>query len=346
MTKVLVVAGEIFSNCGVSDYARCLVDNFQNNDFEIVALSSKNWKLVSVFKLLREIWIQKPDLIHIQYPTAVYGSSISPQIVMFYAKIVRIPVIVTIHEYSQTHVLRKLASLLFFMSDRLLFTNEFEKDLYGSNLFFRRIMSSEVIPLGSSIPIAVEGPRNPTKVTLFGLIRPNKGIEEFLELADLSAQHGGKFQFLLIGNPQLGGEAYFDAIRVRVAAASNVDLLTGLSPDDVSEVLAGATFAYLHYPDGASDRRTSLISALGNGLVVLTTRGLHTSPGLSDVVHFVRNSSGAFSVLVKLFENTGLLESTRLKAQMYAGRFSWEGVTDRHIDLYRQLTEPKIRSDA
>ena len=71
--------------------------------------------------------------------------------------------------------------------------------------------------------------------------------------------------------------------------------------DETAGLLAGASAAYLPYPDGASERRGSLIAALGNGAPVVTTDGPDRPADMDGVVMLAPDPAAACARLEALF---------------------------------------------
>ena len=116
--------------------------------------------------------------------------------------------------------------------------------------------------------------RPAARVVYFGQIRPNKGLEQFLELANRSIASKRPFKFKIMGSVPGAHQGYMRSLRSACSPA--VDWALDLSFADVAETLAASFAAYLPFPDGASERRGSLLAALANGLPVLSTFGSAT----------------------------------------------------------------------
>ncbi len=67
-----------------------------------------------------------------------------------------------------------------------------------------------------------------------------------------------------------------------------------LEEKEVCKILSEALFSYLPFPDGASERRGTLLAVLGNGLVTITTKGKHTTKEIEEVVLLANTPYEAF----------------------------------------------------
>jgi glycosyltransferase involved in cell wall biosynthesis len=117
-----------------------------------------------------------------------------------------------------------------------------------------------------------------------------------------------------------------------------------LDHEATAGALAEARVAYLPFPDGASERRGSLLAAFENGLAVVTTAGGQTPASIRDTVALAQSPEEAFHVIRRLLgddcEWQRLSEAGRAFA---AGRPSWSQIAERHMEIYRSLGPP-VRS--
>ncbi len=194
-----------------------------------------------------------------------------------------------------------------------------------------------VIPIGSNLPCGRIAPKKvPGLVAYFGLFRPNKGLEDFLEAARLSRQQNLPFRFVAIGREQADRAGYLDVAR-RLPGAGAVEWRIDFGPDATSAALSEAEFAYLPFPDGASERRGSLIAAMGSAAVVVTTRGPQTPAELTNCVRFAGEPASAIQEMQTLQREPMLREGLRVAVARYLARRDWSVIADAHIELYRRL---------
>jgi glycosyltransferase involved in cell wall biosynthesis len=334
--KIAMICGKPDITCGIADYTAHLTSTLEESTVSAFLTTVSTWHLYKSRNLLKQVLDLKVDAIHIQYPAAVYGRGLAPQGLALLSRLLKIPLVITVHEYSQTHPLRRIAIAPFSSADALIFTNSFELEYFCRRYPWTRGKST-VIPVGSGVPYLESRNENEFEVILFGLIRPNKGIEDFLDLAARSLQEGQPFQFLLIGSPQLGERPYFEAVKNRLKVFSNVKLESDLNSDQVAQRLSRARFAYFPFPDGASERRTSLLAAMGNGILVLTTKGEHTPSDLEHAVRFVSDPEEALSQLKLLIKSAQVRENLRKESLQFVKRFSWQSIAEKHLEVYRSL---------
>lgn len=331
--KILLMTGSYPPDiCGVADYTERLAESLRHAGIEVSILTGMRWNGTNVLRLNEQIEARGADILHMQYPTTGYGWHVGPQLVSLLK-----PFVITIHECSQSHVFRRLSLYPFSLrAPYVIFTNEYERR-YASGFAPWITHKSTVIPIGSNVCTSrVEVMRAPNVVTYFGLIRPLKGLEQVIRFARQCRNRNNGLSVRVVGTVLPGNEAYH-ATLVREAEDLAIEWKLGLQGDNLSRVLAGAEIAYLPFPDGASERRGSLIAMLESGAAVITTRGPHTPPSMDNVVDFASSAQEAVDAAEALFRDP-LRRSKRRNAGLeYAARFSWESIASQHVALYERL---------
>jgi len=324
--------------CGVGDYTRLLAAALERNGARAEVFEcAKGAAAFRAFHLASAIRKCQPDVTHLQYPTAGFGKGLTPQVFSLFKRFV-----LTAHELEGTHLLRRLSFYpLWARARHVIFTTEANRDYSLRWAPWVRGISS-VVPLSSNIPVRANG-RNghlPAEVIHFGLIRPNKGIEDVLEFARRACAEQLPITVRIVGSAPALHAAYLSNIR-----SSSADLPVvwdlDLSAEEVGERLARATAAYLPFPDGASEKRTSLIAALESGLPVLTTRGEFTPSGLQSASWFCSSPNEALTAARTLLERSDLRDALGSRARQYAEKFSWESAAQSHIEIYQQFVSPR-----
>jgi len=331
--KVALVTGPCPpGECGVGDYTMCLGDALKASGVETHVITSGDWNLLGVFKVSRRLREHKFDIMHIEYPTVGFRSNLGSQGLSLLQSCV-----VTIHEASQRHILRKLALLPFAVRpEHIIFTNRFERQ-FAARWAPWIARASSVIPVGSNIAAAAqEGPRSLAEVVYFGLITPRKELEQVLELGALIKTAELPLTIRVIGGVPLKHVAYFDELRLK---GTGLPIIwdRDLSEEQIAERLARASIAYLPYADGASERRTTLKAALLSGLAVITTRGPHVPSDLAGVVRFCRSPEEALAAVCSLVESPEEISKMAVKATEYGRGFTWERIAKLHLEVYSSV---------
>src|ERR1700719_732282 len=212
--KVALVTGPCPpGECGVGEYTMCLGNALKASGVETRMITSGGWSLLGAFKTNSLLRKQKFDIVHIEYPTAGFGTKLGPQGLSLLRSCV-----ITIHEASQRHILRKLALLPFAVRpEYMIFTNRFERR-FAMTWAPWIACASSVIPVGSNIAVAAQGSsRTLTEIVHFGLIMPRKGLERVLELGSLITSAGLPLVVRIMGRVPLKHAAYFDDLRLKAA---------------------------------------------------------------------------------------------------------------------------------
>lgn len=321
--------------CGAGDYTEQLVGALSGRGVSVEVVTGPGWRIRDVPAVLKRIGASGADITHIQYPTVGYGRNLGPQLVALLERGV-----VTLHEASQTHLLRQFALYPLLLSRHIIFTNRFEQAYISRFAPWLRQRSS-VIPIGSNVPVGrADGERMLDEIVYFGLIRPAKGLESVLELADILKQRGSRMTVRIIGLPLKEHRSYLDALRTKSASLPVIwDL--GLSDAATADRLAKAAYAYAPFPDGASERRGSLLALLANGVATVTTRGAQTSSAFNEVVEFAASPMDAASILDSLRVDASRRLGFSKQGSRYASQFSWPGIAELHIKVYLMLLKQR-----
>jgi glycosyltransferase involved in cell wall biosynthesis len=330
--KVLMVCGSYPPEvCGVGDYTAKLIESLQRLGAEVTALHGMRWDWHATKMVRAAIARHSSDVIHIQYPSVGYGRSLMPQLLS-----IRVPAIVTLHEFSHVKALRRAASVPFLLAgERLVFTSQYELD-YVRRRFPWIARKSVVIPIGANIvPVRRGQERQTDEVIYFGLIAPRKGLEQVLELASNLKRDGSTLKVRLIGKVPEAFQAYAERLK-EDAKHLPVVWTKDASELEVAERLAGASVAYLPFPDGASERRGSLKAVLSAGVPCVSTRGKQTSRQLQDVLSLASDSMDAVKSVKALLDDHSAWERASAKGVAYAESFRWESIARSHLDIYEE----------
>ncbi|MGA3323253.1 MAG: hypothetical protein ABSF45_02180 [Terriglobia bacterium] len=335
--KVALVTGPCPpGGCGVGDYTICLAKALSAGGVETRVITSGDWSLLGIFKVLRNLREQKFDIVHIQYPTLGFGYKLGPQALSLLRSCV-----VTLHEASQRRIWRKLSLLPFMVRPKhLVFTSDFERRYVTTRIPWVARISS-IVPVPSNIrAFPHERSRNLGEIVYFGLISPGKGLEEVVELSRLIKSGVLPLRVRIIGGRRLEHIKYLEKLRSETADRPVIwDL--DLSEEQVAEKLASSAVAYLPFPDGASERRTSLKAALANGVAVVTTLGSQTPGDVQSFLKFAGSPREALIAARSLLESPEERAKLARNAGQYLRQCTWERVAELHLAVYRNLLSSK-----
>lgn len=328
--SILIITGSYPPDiCGVGDYTYKL--KMADQDDQIHIYYSNKWSITSLYHHIREICKRKIDIINMQYPTQGYGWSIVPHLLCIYFSIFTSKKFsVTIHEQSQLSLKARIAQFFIILfANKIIFTNEFER-LYAIKRYPGIKQRSQVIKIFSNISSASVINKIEDReydIVNFGHIRPRKGLEKFIaEMSKISKN----YNIVIAGQIPFGYEEYFDKIKDN-ALRNNIKILTNLKDCDVSYLLNNTKLVYLPFPDGASERRGSLLASLANGAVVVSSKGAFTTEELYSAIIDSDNIN-----FIKILQDIDLLKQKQgngikfLKENMPNG---WNDVLYQYIDF-------------
>jgi glycosyltransferase involved in cell wall biosynthesis len=335
MTTVLMISGSWPPQvCGVGDYSERLCRELERNAVSVIRFASAKFSNLISPEIVRKINSIECDLVHIQYPTIGYRRSLTPRVI---AQSVRDkPVVSTFHEYSVFRWYRHswFSPYARYCSARI-FTTDDERALFQRRFPVRKGIDL-TIEIASNIPVSPHVARQPGKVCYFGLIAPNKGLEEFLDLCAVAESSANGPAFEIIGAIPERGHAYADKILTR-AGTYGVQLSLHLPNDAVADRLAKSTFAYLPFPDGASAKRGTLAAAIVNGLIVVTPHTRITPEWIQAATVDAKTPFNALGAIVRIQNDIRQWSDMTKRIAGAAQRFRWDEIARKHVELYRRL---------
>jgi glycosyltransferase involved in cell wall biosynthesis len=329
--RVAFVTGSLPPDpCGVGDFTQKLAEALRSLGVEVNFVYGCDWSLSAVKSAKQRIAETSPDLVHIQYPTRGFGRKFGP-----HALAVGMQSVVTLHEFSQVHPLRSMSAMAFFLRSRMIFTTEYERDF--AQMWVPWISRrSSVIPIASNIGRYQGSPQSRSGVAYFGLLRQHRGLEEFVECAELLLQKGVTFPIRIIGAEVPEEMEYFASLR-ESARALPIEWHTNQSEPEVARLLSASEFAYLHFPEGVTERRTSMIAAIMNGCAVLSNSGNQTPQRLLDAIELAPTPEAAAEAIRKLQIDKNAYTRLMVRATSYIQQFEIEHVAAAHLALYSDL---------
>lgn len=271
--------------CGVGDYTGRLMEAAPAHWKLFI---QRDWSMFAIPAILRRLLALRPADVVIQYPTQGYGWSIVPHLVAIAGAMRRrYRTTFALHEFSSLSKKAQLAlAVVSHVAARFIFTSEAERDFARRHPLFSRRVPTAVVAIISNIPFADTSPRfgdRSIDIAYFGHIRPNKGLEAFLDVVQALRADRLDLRIVIMGEVPTGYEAFGNMVAGRVAAIG-IDLILGLDDKAAAHMLSDIRVLYLPFPDGVSARRGTALAGMGNGAVIATRIGAATSSELREVV--------------------------------------------------------------
>lgn len=330
--KILFITGSLPPEiCGVGDYTAKLIEALRKHpSLHVNTFHKKDWALKNLWRYLREIKSTNSDLYHFQYPTEGYKYSFLPLLLVLFLK--KAKVVTTVHELSSRNLSAYIyTQVLIFFSGKVIVTNQVEERHAAKFVFKKKIT---VIPIGSNICESrySNRPFSERSIDLanFGHIRPMKGIEDFI---GVKKSLGNEVNGAIIGQTLIRYDQYFNGL-VDAVGSSEIEFILNKDEKDLADTLADVKIMYLPFSDGVSNRRGSLLAALQNGCIIVTTHSQHKefNDFFDRFCFLVKSPTEAKAIINALL--SGALQPK--DSRPFKGMFSWDSVIKLHVNLYHQ----------
>jgi glycosyltransferase involved in cell wall biosynthesis len=340
--RVVTLCGSIkplFS--GTDDYDEALTAVLRERGLDVHPVDIGTWTLATVGQMLQAVRRARPDIILMQYPTEAFGRSFGPHLFALLQRTA--PLVVTLHEFTAAHVLRR-ASIGPLLARASAIVVTAEREANALRRWFPWLGGRlRLIPIGANVPPRVWRPAHGAHVINFGQIRPEKGLEEFIACRDRLATLAPQARFTIIGSPVPKFPDYFAEIAA-AAKAHDIELVTGLDRDGVSDVLSRASLALLPYPGGASFRRGSLLAAAVCGLPIISTTGSDTPAALAALLPPAATVEEMAQLAATYLNDAALLDQAHRCSRQIGEMIGWPVIASRYIDVLESLLQRPSRS--
>jgi glycosyltransferase involved in cell wall biosynthesis len=385
--KVLVLSGSFPPMlCGVGDSAHELALALANRGVDISLLTDeraetvepgqgpvsvraeiRNWGLWGTKRIVKTIESIDPDIVHIHYPTKGYGAGLAVPFLpmVLHARRRRFKMVLTLHEFRQSHPFRRLASFLLADScDAIVMPCLLELDALMSRHPSVREKILAAIPVGpvgpspDGIPPSKRAElRNRARsewgvseddVVLmhYGTPTKNKGFEIIFKALRLLKLDGMTPKLVVVGDFRPNEEDFHKVLADQVEGlgiGDQVKWLGRIPEADLPKAFSGADIGIFPFVDGFTFRRSSLIGMLAWDIPIITTepQGPLEDILIQDKVRLVaRNDPQALATnLLPLVANLKALELAKSAPNPLKEIFRWENITKEYIHIYRQLSD-------
>lgn len=354
--NILMVVGSYPPDrCGVGDYTRRLVEEFQERGLAVQVLTSatsqaigQESNLTSIYwSVLRCLcipwkWSSRRDatIIHLQYPSKGFGHSLGVALIPIAAKIMRIPCVITLHEFTRINTLRRVLEIMMaIFATKVIVSDSTESRALGRYVEGRRISIIPIQPQMRLEPIVYNSNPEAVLIVFFGFIRPDKGLDLLLE-ASIRLIKAGYYHRLKILSEISYKDPYHRMLieMVNVSGCSHIEYTGYVSEEEIQCQLEGTTLFVFPYLDGISQRRSSALVAFQTGVPVLTSQPEHDMPWLADgvnVLFFRRNSvDSLFSAMRVAMQDVHVRDRLHEGTLQLIRSLSWAPTVMAHKEIY------------
>jgi glycosyltransferase involved in cell wall biosynthesis len=326
--KVSIIAGSLPPQvCGVGDFAAGLINALRDRGVTVSVVHQPQWRLRDVPGLVRRLRAEQPDIVHLQYPMHGFRRSLVPH--LLHLGLAGRPRLTALHDYAGQRWPVRLGMSVFTVGGRLVVTGDLDRAaVVRRHPWTGRRVS--VIPIGSNIPGGAWQPSGPFTIVHFGMLRPQKGIEDTIRLAELCRRHDRPYRTVIIGAIVPHAREYAESL-FRMAEGTGVEWRLNATPQQVSETLRQAHVAYLAPPCGVHERRGTLLAAASNGLPIVAKVDWETPAFLRDYVIPAATPDGALEAIDALADDPVRLRAQGNRSVALARLFSWTAIADQYI---------------
>lgn len=373
-------------HCGIGDYTYRLAEQLSQKEVESYVCTSRlddhldvqgariarvmdKWDFKSypiIVRLLRENNI---DILHIQFHA--YAFNAHPAVVFlplwlrFKRDMQDLKTIVTMHELAGPKVaffpgsLRRLWLLpLLLGAQGIVVTNEYYARLLSVFSFLKKKLYR--VPIGPNINLSGMAGRpsarirtgiqeNEIVIVRFGFVHNLRVsyLPQILEAIKLLKDRGYPARLFLVGGLEEADRREVASILEGLQISSSVTLTGYSSHEEVLNYLGSADIAIQMYPEGASEKRTGLITVMAAGLAtVCLKKGRLPSLFASEENVFFVSDANAKSIaagLERLIVDKGFRENIARKAKASVARLTWDAAAQLTKEAYENLASCKGR---
>lgn len=308
--------------------------------------------------------INNVDLVCLQHEYGIYGGPAGSHIQVLLREL-RMPVVTTLHTVLrepsplQRRVLEEIAHL----SDRVIVMSErgseFLQEIYGVPA-----EKIDVIPHGiPDVPFVDPnfykdqfGVEGRLVLLTFGLLSPNKGIENVIQALPAIAARYPHVVYIVLGatHPHIRdreGETYRLSLQ-RLAVARRVERQVifhnrFVSLEELVEFIGAADIYLTPYLSKEQITSGTLAYAVGAGKAVISTPYWYAEELLADgrgVLVPFRDPHAIAEQVIALLENEAERHAIRKRAYMYGRQMTWSQVARRYLESFEHARQARMRT--
>jgi glycosyltransferase involved in cell wall biosynthesis len=377
-----------YQGCGTGIYAGYLTAALAQQGHEVHVITSarpeiratygkvtvhkvmEHWGLTEIPKLMQVFFQIKPDLIHINHPTAIAGAKTSLLVNLLpevNRHLWKLPVITTLHEFHNVSVLGKIKVMpLLFASDVITVTNRRYQERVTKYLPAGMWPKVEVVNIGSQfrsdLPIADKNEQRakwnlaPDDLVFgfAGFITPPKGFHNLIEAVAPLIKDNPKIKVLALSSWNLSSASYRQKILDMIESAgivSNVIFTGYLKDEDMWAGLSAVDVCVFPFDFPVEERSSGpLRQVLHRGMPVIVFAedlgysefGLKHGENIWFSPH--QDIGRLRQDMLKMINDRALKEKLSSGAKDLKDEFSFDAVSNSMSRLYSQLLSKPQRN--
>jgi glycosyltransferase involved in cell wall biosynthesis len=325
-----------------------------------------------LFKYLMDIYVKKPDIVHIQYTPPICGPFL-PLFVLLIKLFNKSKVIITSHEKPSVYLKylnNQIFKKMFLLYERLSFkycnkvlvhTTEHKNEIMRHHKLNNEKVEIITFPIARPEPLKKNKINNILKkynidlcsnseyIIYLGTIRPNKGLEYLIDsIAKLNHRENRKVTLLIIGKASNKWISYLNKLKCDVKTyniENNVKFLGFVPSNDIPYICYASKFAVLPYTEITQSETLHLLMAYKKPLIVTNVGGIGEivrKYNIGQIIEKENSEQLAESILYLLNNKELLLEYIKNMNKVY-NNASLGSVVKKHLKIYHETITNGIK---
>ena len=368
MTNVTLVSSPMDGSCGIGTYARSLLSGFEDEvEVNVVTLNTHAEGLraipsyvLAAFRAGRST----DDVVHVQHEYGLFGTKwyllwVFYPLLFVFTRLHGTPVLITVHEaWNADRVdppLERVKAAYIWLANRLIAGTATSMIFLSANCEQKFTRS---VPVENSHTIThgvddqtIDVPKSQAKehfgfdpddtvITEPGYVRPSKGYETFLEIADQMPD----YEFLVAGGSR-GADDYFESIVE--SAPENVTVTGHLEDEEFHLAFRATDIAVLPYNEVAQSGIFNTCVAYRLPTVTSNRPYFERLSTEYDCLLTFESVAGAADQITIVLEEPATRRQLSRGLQRFEDENHFDSIREKHISLYnslgKRLDSPRAR---
>ncbi|NOY88131.1 MAG: glycosyltransferase [FCB group bacterium] len=301
--------------------------------------------------------ISQTDIVCVQHEYGIFGGPAGSHLLKLLGEL-RMPIVTTLHtvlkdpppEYREVmHKLSDLSDKLIVMSQK---ASDFLKEIYAvpeEKIAFIHHGIPDMPFIDPNFYKDKFGVESKKVLLTFGLLSPNKGIENVLQALPSVIEKYSDVTYIILGatHPHIlktHGEEYRISLQQLVRKLNISDHVIFqnrfVELKELCEFLGAADIYLTPYLDEAQITSGTLVYAMGTGKAVISTPYWYAiemlAEGRGRIVPF-KNPEAIAKEIIDLLDNEVVRNKMRKKAYMFCRKAIWKEVARRYLEVFKEV---------